>query len=279
MKKSEELLGLSIISIEDGKEVGIVRDLIVNPGDRAVECLVVDDGSRYREVKILPFSMVEGVGEYAVTIQSADAISDMSEHPEVQKLLEQNVHIKGTKVATKRGRLIGSVQEYYVDEDSKGKIDACELVPAGAGDKNTKIIKAEYVITFGKDILVVDENVEEGFKGGQAGMSTQTAPQAPQASYDAPQMAPQVPVQEETPAAPQATEQAPTEEKKPDVSDAARLFEERQRQYLIGRKLSKRIMMDNGEVLGEEGDVVTAELIDKAKAAGKYTELSMNTRS
>lgn len=269
MKRSEELLGLSIISIEDGKEVGIVRDLIVNPSERAVECLVVDDGSRYREVKILPFSMVEGVGEYAVTIQSADAISDMSEHPEIQKLLEQNVHVKGTKVATKKGRLIGSVQEYYVDEDNKGKIDACELVPAGAGDKNTKIIKAEFVITFGKDILVVDENIEEGFVSGSAGTSAPTAqPAAPPVTQEA--------AQETAEAAPQ---QAPAEEKKPDVSDAARLFEERQRQYLIGRKLSKLIVMDNGEVLGEEGDVVTAELIDKAKAAGKYTELSMNTRS
>lgn len=276
MKKSEELLGLSIISIEDGKEVGIVRDLIVNPGERAVECLVVDDGSRYREVRILPFSMVEGVGEYAVTIQSSDAISDMSEHPGVQKLLEQDVHVKGTKVATKRGRLIGAVHEYYVDEDNKGKIDACELVPAGADDRNTKIIKAEYVITFGKDILVVDENVEDSF-------APQVPQAAPQPQKAAPQIisptTPQVQTKEAEPDVQQEPEQAVTEEKKPEVSDAARLFEERQRQYLIGRKLNKRIAMDNGEVLCEEGDVVTAELIDKAKAAGKYTELSMNTRS
>lgn len=282
MKRSEELLGLSIISIEDGKEVGIVRDLIVNPNDRSVECLVVDDGSRYREVKILPFSMVEGVGEYAVTIQSADAISDMSEHPEIQKLLEQNVHVKGTKVATKKGRLIGSVMEYYVDEDNKGKIDACELVPAGAVDKNTKIIKAEFVITFGKDILVVDENIEEGFVSGSTGAAALTVPAAPVAPAAVqPAAQPAAPAtRPETPeTASQTPQQAPPEENKPDVSDAARLFEERQRQYLIGRKLSKRIVMDNGDVLCEEGDAVTAELIDKAKAAGKYTELSMNTRS
>jgi uncharacterized protein YrrD len=276
MKRSEELLGLSVISIEDGKEVGVVRDLIVNPAERAVECLVVDKGSRYQEVKILPFSMVEGVGEYAVTIQSADAITDMSEHAEIQRLLELNVQVKGTKVATKKGRLIGSVREYFVDEDGKGKIDACELVPAN-GEKNTKLIKAEYVITFGKDILVVEENVEEGLISSPASTVTQS-PQQPtqQAAQQAVQPA-QPPVTAQ-PEAQETPEQAPVE-KKPDVSDAARLFEERQRQYLIGRKLSKRIVTDNGEVLGEEGDTVTAELIDKAKACGKYTELSMNTRS
>ncbi|MFZ5640107.1 MAG: PRC-barrel domain-containing protein [Bacillota bacterium] len=268
MKRSEELLGLSVISIEDGKEVGVVRDLIVNPAERAVECLVVDKGSRYQEVKILPFSMVEGVGEYAVTIQSADAITDMSEHAEIQRLLELNVQVKGTKVATKKGRLIGSVREYFVDEDGKGKIDACELVPAN-GEKNTKLIKAEYVITFGKDILVVEENVEEGLISSPASTVTQTNQQAAQ---------PAQPPATAQPEAQETPEQAPVE-KKPDVSDAARLFEERQRQYLIGRKLSKRIVTDDGEVLGEEGDAVTAELIDKAKACGKYTELSMNTRS
>lgn len=264
MKRSEELLGLSIISIEDGKEIGTVRDLIVNPAERAVECLVVDNGSRYQDVRILPFTLVEGVGEYAVTIQSADAITDMAEHPEVQGLLEQNVHVKGTKVATKKGRLIGSVREYYVDEDNKGKIAACELVPVN-GDKNTKLIKAEYVITFGKDILVVDENVNESLLDSAAYTSDVTAPVT-------------APVMEAPPA--EAPNAAPAEEeKKPDVSDAARLFEERQRQYLLGRKLSKRIVTDDGEVLGEEGDTVTAEMIDKAKTAGKYTELSMNTRS
>ena len=288
MKRSEELLELSIISIEDGKEVGIVRDLIVNPAERAVECLVVDNGARYQDVKILPFSLVEGVGEYAVTIQSADAITDMSEHPEVQVLLEQNVFIKGTKVATKKGRLIGSVKEYYVDEDNKGRIAACELVPASSG-KNTRLIKAEYVITFGKDILVVDENVEEGLfddisgrvDPGESGQVPVTAP--PVSAVTTPEE-PAEPVKEEVKLTeitepPVAPEKPPVvEEKKPDVSDAARLFEERQRQYLLGRKLSKRIVTDEGDVLGEEGEVVTAEMIDKAKAAGKYTELSMNTR-
>lgn len=275
MKRSEELLGLSVISIEDGKEVGVVRDLIVNPAERAVECLVVDKGSRYQEVKILPFSLVEGVGEYAVTIQSADAITDMSEHAEIQRLLELNVQVRGTKVATKKGRLIGSVREYFVDEDGKGKIDACELVPA-SGEKNTRLIKAEYVITFGKDILVVEENVEEGLISSPASTVTPAAQQTVQPAQQTVQ--PDQPPVTAQPEAQEAPEQAPAE-KKPDVSDASRLFEERQRQYLIGRKLSKRIVADDGEVLGEEGDSVTAELIDKAKACGKYTELSMNTRS
>ncbi len=291
MKRSEELLGLSIISIEDGKEVGTIRDLIVNPAERAVECLVVDNGSRYQEVKILPFSLVEGVGEYAVTIQSADAITDMSEHPEVQGLLEQNVYIKGTKVATKKGRLIGSVREYYVDEDNKGKIAVCELVPVNGG-KNISLIKSEFVITFGKDILVVDENVEEGLVDNIAGFKAEpvSAQVIRPVVQEIPQVPENAPVQEEKTQAdveavpieetntPVEEEQA-LEEKKPEISDAARLFEERQRQYLLGRKLSKRIVLDNGEVLGEEGDAVTAEMIDKAKAAGKYTELSMNTRS
>lgn len=242
MKKSEELLELAIISIEDGREIGRVCDLIINPAQGAVEYLIVENGSRYIGVKVLPFDMIEGVGAYAVTIANVSALTDLADRPEVNELLEKNVRVKGTKVLTKKGKLIGTVSEFLVDDENEGKIAGCEVAPvngaAGAG-----AIPAEQIITFGKDVLIITTD-------------TETAA--------------------ETTREPDAGQDLPS---KPELSQAARLFEERQRQYLLGRKIGKHIETDGGEVLAEEGDVITEELLDKAKEAGKFTEISMNTKA
>lgn len=255
MKKSEELIGLSIISLNDGKEVGTVKDLIVNPEQGSVECLVVDDGTRYLGVKLLPSKFIEGVGEYAVTVESATAITTLEDLPNVNDLLEQNVEVKGTKVLTKKGGLIGSVSEFYIDEENEGKIVACELTSPKEGIK--KIIPAEGVVTFGKDVLVVVENINElladKFEENGAEES----------------LVSKVSVHQEKEESQDVAEEP---------SEAAKLFEERQAQFLLGRTLTKRIETDNGELIADEGTLITEELIEKAKAAGKFTELSMNTR-
>ncbi len=261
MKRSEELLGLSIISIEDGKEVGSVSDLVINPAKGTVEYLLVDNGLRHLGVKILPFKLVEGVGEYAVTIQNSSSVTDLASESDVTGLLEQNVRVKGTKVLTKKGKLIGTVSEFLVDDNNEGKIAGCELAPADASG-NKGIIPADQIITFGKDVLVVNEGAEGSLTDSVEGSSSATAVKPPEKKLTSPK--------------------DDTEKKTPgqqEPSEAARLFEERQREYLLGRKVSKRIETDSGEVIAEEGDLITEELLDKAKTAGKFAELSMNSKA
>lgn len=252
MKRSEEILELAVISIEDGKEIGRVSDLVINPAKGSVEYLVIDNGSRYTGVKILPFKLVEGVGEYAVTIQSLSSITDLADEPDVNGLLEKNVRVKGTKVLTKKGKLIGSVSEFLIDESNEGKIAACEITPVNGGTGGG-MIPADNIITFGKDVLVVGEESLPVPPGGGPG-----GPQPAKSSDGA-----------GSKAAVDRQEQ----------SQAAKLFEEKQRQYLLGRKLSKRIETESGELIAEEGQTITEEILDKAKEAGKFTELSMNNKA
>lgn len=259
MKRSEELLGLTVISIGDGKEIGLVSDLVINPAEGTVEYLIIDSGIRYIGIKVLPLKMVEGIGEYAVTVQDSSSIIDFAGEPEVSRLLELDVQVKGTKVLTKKGKLIGKVTEFFVDEDNDGKITGCELTPVN-DSVAAGIIPAADVVTFGKDVLVVNEGVEDVLTDSPSGVAV------------CPEPAEQEAIRSQEPQMDDADDN-----KEP--SEAAKLFEERQRQYLLGRKVSKCIEADNGEVIAEEGDPITEELLDKAKEAGKFTELSMNTKA
>ncbi|MHB1167185.1 MAG: PRC-barrel domain-containing protein [Carboxydocellales bacterium] len=309
MKRSEEVLGLSIISISDGREVGQVKDLVVNPDQGAVECLVVENGNRYLGVKVIPFKELEGVGEYAVTVASESAIVDLSEVPHVSSLMERNVQIKGTKVLTKKGRLVGEVSEYIVDEDSSGQITGC-LMFTKNGINNNKFIPRDSVVTFGKEILIVVEGVEQTLEDGELytlGQSEATQQEVTQPVVTATVAAQTAtsrtvdtqPIVEPTVTAPELksdvnkskatpvtqTEDQPeenaeeTSDETPAVPDAAKLFEQRQRQYMIGRKVSKQIADDGGNVLAEIDETITEELIDKVKAAGKWSELTLNTKN
>ncbi len=261
MKRSEELLGLSVISIEDGKELGTVSDLVINADNGLVQYLVVDNGLRYLGIKVLPFRLVEGVGEDAVTIQNSSCIVDLGDEPEINGLLEKNVRVKGTRVMTRKGKMIGIVSEILVDEDSEGRIDACEMT--SLNDTGSKeIIPADEIITFGKDVLIINASSETSGSPESVSNSQNASPDS--ASTET----------AEATAETLPEEKAGTQEQ----SEAAKLFEERQRKYLLGRKISKRLETETGEAIAEEGDVITEELMDKAKAAGKFSELSMNTR-
>lgn len=270
MKRSEELLGLSVISIEDGKENGCVSDYVINPSKGMVEYLIIDNGYRYMGIKLLPFKMVEGVGEYAVTILSSSTITDLSDEPDANELLEKNVRIKNTKVLTKKGKLIGNVSEFIVNEDEEGKISACEVVLPNGGSGG--LISCDMIITFGKDVLVVSEDAEPAPTAPDYMNPDGSNPPAPPSGSTETSTEP---VKEVIKQVEKSEAAAETQE----PSQAARLFEERQRQYLLGRKAGKRIETETGEVVIEEGETITEELMDKAKASGKFAELSMNTRA
>lgn len=52
--------------------------------------------------------------------------------------------------------------------------------------------------------------------------------------------------------------------------------DDRRRIMLLGKKAARTITADNGEVIVTEGAEITEEVLQKAKLANKYIELSMN---
>jgi uncharacterized protein YrrD len=59
---------------------------------------------------------------------------------------------------------------------------------------------------------------------------------------------------------------------------SVRMFEEKQRQFLIGRRGTRTVLDSSGNVLLEEGQVLTSEILDKVKDKNKIMELTINTR-
>ena len=91
------------------------------------------------------------------------------------------------------------------------------------------------------------------------------------------------PVKAQAPApAPKAEEKpAPAPEAKPEPakpaeSAADKATEERHRRFLLGKKAARDIKTDSGVLIVKAGGDITEEVLQKAKLANKFIELSMN---
>ena len=89
MKKSQQIIGLPIISISDGNEVGKVKNIILNAESGKIDYFVVDSGIQVLSTKVIPTTNVLGIGEYAMTILNPEAISDISRIPSAIDLLQK----------------------------------------------------------------------------------------------------------------------------------------------------------------------------------------------
>ena len=159
MKKTEEMIGLPIISIADGMEIGNVKSLIVDTDDRKVSYFVVDRGMHLLGAKVIPSEGVLGIGEYAMTIENEDAILTISKVPAAIQLLEKNIAVKGSKMLTERGKMAGEVTEVYFDENDDCKIKGIEFMPLGS-QQSVKFLPDKYVMTYGKQLVIVYDSFE-----------------------------------------------------------------------------------------------------------------------
>lgn len=308
MKKTQKILGLPIISISDGMEAGRVKSIIINADRGAIDYIVVDSGIQIFSARVIPTDDVAGIGEYALTIENEGVITDISRIPEAIQLLQNDIRVKGTKVLTRKGSLIGEIGDIYVDENDGCKITGLEFI-ADITQKKVRLIPRDSVITFGKNLTVVKEDIESSLldtpdqldsDAGTADMEKKnnaviedsgnvfadtfnTSYEPRGTAFDISSAADtaddaviadaadinEVPAQADN-----------TDEQNDSTQDnASVLFEQRQRQYLKGRYATRTIMDSLGNVIIGEGMQIDDAVIDEAKAKDKLVELVMNNRA
>ena len=313
MKKSVEILGLPIISITEGRELGVSKTLLIDAKNGTVAAITIEDADWYRGVKLIPYESVIAIGDDAVTITNSENILTLDAAGDYEALLDENIRIIDTKAITKSGTIQGKVSELYIGDD--GKIEKCEIT---APDGTTSDIATDQISIFGKQVTVIDPTGEKKNnvmpKAPEVSHAAPAAPEVPAVSAE-----PEAPKAEEAPKAPEAPKaaepavkaeeapkaEAPKAEVKPEPKKEApkaapapkaepkkeapkaeaakqaaadKASEERHRRFLLGKKAARDIKMDNGIVIVEAGQDITEEVLQKAKLANKFIELSMNVQ-
>ena len=331
MKKSVDILGLPVISITEGRELGMSKTLLIDAPNRVVAAITIEDEDWYRGVKLIPYDNVIAVGEDAVTINNSENILTLDAAGDFETLLDDNIRVIGTKAITRSGVIQGTISEIFIGDD--GSIEKCEIT---APEGSTTEVTADQVSIFGKEVTVISPEGDAGKKSDAAAAPAApavTAPAAPAAAAEpvaevaapaveetapvaeppaeepipvaepvpvveepvvepapvvetAPE--PEVPVVEEAPVEVPAEEPAPVAEAAPapeepaaepaEDKSAERVNEDRHRRFLLGKKATRTIKMDNGVVIVEAGADITEEVLQKAKLGNKFIELSMSAQ-
>jgi len=315
MKKSVDILGLPVISITEGRELGMSKTLLIDAPNRVVAAVTIEDEDWYRGVKLIPYDNVIAVGDDAVTVNNSENILTLDAAGDFETLLDDNIRVIGTKAITRTGVIQGIISEIFIGED--GSIEKCEITtPEGS----TSEVTADQVSIFGKQVTVISPEGDVGKKSDTVAAPAApavTAPAAepaaaePVAEPAAEEPAPPVEVPAEEPAAveePAASEpvteptieelavadepaevpaeepaaEAPAEEpaaaEPAEEKSADRVNEDRHRRFLLGKKATRTIKMDNGVVIVEAGADITEEVLQKAKLGNKFIELSMSAQ-
>ncbi|WP_170270194.1 PRC-barrel domain-containing protein [Heliorestis acidaminivorans] len=345
MINSKSLPGISVISIDDGKEIGFVRDLLINPEKIEIEGLLIEPEDWYYGAKILHFDAIQGIGEYAAIIEDANILQSLQERPDLVKWIEKKVHLIGSRVLTSNGVLIGQVKEFFIN--SAGKIMAIVIEPL---DKalGERLISIEQIVKMGRQILLVDKNLQvqelpiyDEKVIPKAELTEETASDhiVREKKIETEERVPSPPIIESKVVQPEKVallpeKSLPKEPTKPlnfkvaqaykkkenseksdflpllqvleeesallngngqasfqdskepsgqkqetEAEPVGPLFGELQHKYYIGKKVTKRIESNIGQVLAEPGDVITEDLISKVKKAGKYLEMIIHVRA
>ncbi|KIV59170.1 hypothetical protein AM501_29835 [Aneurinibacillus migulanus] len=239
MRQSQQLIGMPIISIMDGKEIGKVKSLLVNPESGKVEFLVIHNERWTLGVKVLPFRQVQGLGDYAVMTESESAVIDLSEDTLANELKTKGVSIIGNRVITAAGQFLGEVVEYYVNAES-GKVEGC-VIEKESNDQ--QVLNAEFIITMGKEILIVKKESVENLIN--------------KSEFDR-----------------MSVSQANQEEV--DRVDKSLIFS-KDTVNITGKRVTADIYDENGDVIVPEGEVVTEDIVERVKRIGrnKLVELTL----
>ena len=308
MKKSIEIIGLPVISITEGRELGMSKTLLIDSKNGTIAAITIEDEDWYRGVKLLPYSSVIAIGEDAVTVTNSENILTLEDAGDYEAMMDANIKIIGTKAITKSGTIQGKVVEIYVGEN--GKIEKCEIE---ARDGSLSEITSDQISIFGKQVTVIDSDLEKKTeliapKAPAAAVAAPKAEEKPAAEpkAEAPKAEPAKaeapkaePKQEAKPAEPKAVpapapKAEPKQEAKPapkaepakaeapkadpSIQMADKATEERHRRFLLGKTVTRKITTDSGVVLVNEGDTVTEEVLQKVKIANKFIDLSMNVQ-
>ena len=308
MKKSVEILGLPIISITEGRELGMSKTLLIDAKNGKVAAITIEDEDWYRGVKLIPYESVIAIGDDAVTITNSENILKLDDAGDYENLLDENIRVIGTKAITKSGSIQGKISELFIGDD--GTIEKCEIT---APDGTTSEVIADQISIFGKQVTVIDPASEKKNEltpaAAHAAAAAAAAPKAeapkaaePPKAPEAPKAAPAptpAPKAEPKPAAAPAPKAEPAKPAAPAAKPAApaakpaasaapkvdpkqaaadKATEERHRRFLLGKKATRTIKMDNGITIVEAGQDITEEVLQKAKLANKFIELSMNVQ-
>ncbi|ASS98684.1 MULTISPECIES: PRC-barrel domain-containing protein [Geobacillus] len=255
MKTSAQIMGLPIISIADGAQIGAVKSFVINPDKGSIDFFTIEQEDVQLSLKAIPFKKVIGIGEFAVTVANVHDVIDLAEIPIANQLVNKQIRIKNTKAITRKGQLLGEVYEFFLNEETGDIVGIALRLENGEA-----VLPADQVLTYGKDIVIVSDDAKDALVA-DASMLTQQ--QKIETESDG--------ISDHIHHAAETAENI----------EALESLREKQVALLAGKRVVKDIYDLKGELLFPAGTTLREEDVRRAQEAGPsvIVDVSMNVEA
>lgn len=160
MQKASEVIGRSVVVREGGRAVGKVKDLVVDQSGQRVLGIVVAEGF-LKSTKVAPWMGVQAIGPDSVILNASASIVKTGEAPDIKRVLEKDLRIRGLRLQTTTGKDLGKVDDFQFDERT-GAILGYELSGGIFADAfgGRSLLPTPLSIELGKDLAFVGPEAE-----------------------------------------------------------------------------------------------------------------------
>lgn len=159
MRKSQEVIGLSVIHLKTGKKLGEVKDILFDAHQRFCG-LLLEDGGWIQRRRYIPKSNIQSIGRDAVVIRDQKQILPFQEFTkEWTGICSGRKRLKGQPVLLASGNELGVIENVYFMEEV-GTLIGYELSDGWISDltEGRKILKTTEPLIWGKDVLIAHQD-------------------------------------------------------------------------------------------------------------------------
>jgi len=124
--KGRELISLPVVSSDNNKLLGEVKDIIYDPSKNRILGYVVEKKGWLREGRGFLHSELVRHEKDCLVVKDESVVGNVGRIPELKEAIDTQKDIRGWRVEYNDGRYIGIIQDLVVDAES-GEISGYEI--------------------------------------------------------------------------------------------------------------------------------------------------------
>jgi uncharacterized protein YrrD len=171
MARYSQVKDLSVITVAEGKKVGVVDEMRLDPPALKIGWMRVHSGGLFGgDAHWVASDAITGMGQDLITIRSESDLQSLDEGHGASAEGQHGRQIIGNRVVTEDGRLLGEIRDFSF---SPSTFAVTELVikQGNAFSSQQATIPGDRLLTVGSDVIVVTRDAILGVEG-----NTQPAP-------------------------------------------------------------------------------------------------------
>lgn len=156
MRRAQDIMGLPVIEIESGKQVGTAKDFLIDR-EWNLQGVLLETKLWFGSPTYVAWDDIVAIGTDAVTVRDEQAVREWEADADTVPFLNGTFKLKGLPVITVGGDQLGLVEDVYFGERLDKKIIGYELSGGFISDlkEGRKWLPSPESATIGEDAVIV----------------------------------------------------------------------------------------------------------------------------